>query len=458
MSTPEKPEKKEDIIVSKRTFGIEIEAGTTDPDDVNRLHESMRGVSRVTTDSSIKLPFGVEIVTPVLSGSNGAKLVIKICDKLKKLNFTTDHISCGMHVHLDGQDFMEQEEVVCIEGEVAGFLRKRKYDLKSLFFIAKEAIYNSTPKKLETPAPFIGIANYLKSVPNQDMGEVFDTYGQPLSVKRDLVDFEGIEQEVLTIAPIDKYDRQIAKLYLDKENEIDKINFSKEKKRLITEGQTTTEALSSHKLKLTENLEKYTARLRELVHVDEGRYVAKLYDPRPLARVKTLMYFYVAFNEVIQGMVAPSRRIGNSYCMPIREFFTLEQIDGLTKYSEFEALWYKNGDPKKIQRFKGDHYNDSRYLDINLHSLFNRTGTIEIRLHGSSKDPNQILLWTALHQRIVDRISEQSITVEQIKEALRGKTTLVDKCEAMIELADLSECLAKYTRRLLAHFSDLTLE
>ncbi len=458
MSTQEKLEKKEDIIVSSRTFGVEIETGSEHPDSVNELSNHMRGIASVRGDSSITLPYGMEVITPVLKGKQGSALVIRICDILNKLKMVTDHVSCGMHVHLDGADFMDNEEIVCLDGDIGGFLSRRKDDIRTLLFISNKSAEMAGNRKLDTPNPFIALAQYLQRLPQDDMGDTIDTYGNPLTVKKDKISFHEVDYPVNIVGTIDKYDRQIARLYLDKENEMDRIILSEESKKLNKEGKPIKEAQLASNERLQENIIKYKARLNELFEVGDGRYVAKLNDQKPLNRIKTLMYFYVAFNEVIQGMVAPSRRIGNSYCMPIREFFTLEQIDGLTKYSEFEALWYKNGDPKKIQRFKKDHYNDSRYLDINLHSLFNRTGTIEIRLHGSTKDPNQILLWTALHQRIVDRISEQSITVEGIKAGLEGKGTLMEKCEAMIELADLPDHLAKYTRRLLAHFSDLTLD
>ena len=167
---------------------------------------------------------------------------------------------------------------------------------------------------------------------------------------------------------------------------------------------------------------------------------------------KRLFYFYTAYGNVLSGLVPNSRKDGNMYCIPMLDSYRPEKIEELETYLDIEKYWYKEGSAGNINRHKNDHYDGSRYHDFNLHSLWNRHGTIEIRSHSSTTDAKRILLWVALHQAIVDKIASGTLVIEDMK----GVTKINDvgeKTKHMLSRLCLPSHLDMYVRRLINHFN-----
>lgn len=100
-----------------RKFGIEIEMYNVDR---NRLANELtaagvpcyfegynhqtRGHWKIVSDGSITGTNALELVSPVLNGTEGLAQIEKVCQVLKRLNAYINK-SCGLHVHFDAQNF-----------------------------------------------------------------------------------------------------------------------------------------------------------------------------------------------------------------------------------------------------------------------------------------------------------------------------------------------------------------
>lgn len=447
---------KSDIIVSNRTFGIEIEADARNGENIDELsHSSVGNWINMRNDSSIRGDRPIELVTPVLQGESGAKRVIDLCKTIKGLDFDTDNRTCGMHLHLDGKEFLPKETVIVVDdntNSVSSFLENRADDIITAYYVPELIVEKY--RGSNTVRDFINFANSVKQRMKSGLNEISGWKGFPLFSQDSVRSFNNSKPiTVYSLSEINPYDQQIADLHRQKESEQIRFARNKESKN-VSDPEKLREIKLKYKEKEDEANSKYVHRISKMFKSTDGKYVFKLFDDRPLNRVKSLMAFYIGFNDVVQGMVAPSRKIGNAYCMPISDFFDLKQVGNLKKYSDFEALWYKDGNPSRIEAYKSQHYNDSRYLDINLHSLFNRTNTVEIRLHGSTKDENVVLLWTAFHQHIIDRIASDELTFEDIVSVVDGTVSTSERYHAMVQLLELPEHLAAYVKRLITHFTN----
>jgi hypothetical protein len=157
--------------------------------------------------------------------------------------------------------------------------------------------------------------------------------------------------------------------------------------------------------------------------------------------LRNVFYFYTKFSDVMESIVSNSRRTGNSYCLPLGLSYDLEAIESCKTMEDIENVWYKG-------RGRGGHYDDSRYHNVNLHSYWDRHGTVEIRSHGGTTDPGKILLWVRLHQLIVDKLED--MTLEQVKE-------LGNEPKDFVNFLD-DKLLQDYVKRLLGYYSGIKIK
>lgn len=159
--------------------------------------------------------------------------------------------------------------------------------------------------------------------------------------------------------------------------------------------------------------------------------------------LRNVFYFYTKYSEVMEHIVSNSRKFGNMYCIPLAKSYELSEIEGCTNMEELRTLWYRGHE-------SGEHYDDSRYHDVNLHSFWNRHGTVEIRSHGGTVDPHKILLWVKLHQKILDKL--ESMELEEVK-AISGKDIYRDFIDFVEE-----PILQSYVKRLLGFYSNINIK
>lgn len=102
-----------------QTFGLEIEclmpAGKTRRQLADHLtdagvetraeeyNHAQRGHWKIVTDASLGYTRGAEIVSPVLTGVDGAAAIKKVCDALVAFGCTVNR-QCGLHVHVGFRD------------------------------------------------------------------------------------------------------------------------------------------------------------------------------------------------------------------------------------------------------------------------------------------------------------------------------------------------------------------
>jgi len=157
--------------------------------------------------------------------------------------------------------------------------------------------------------------------------------------------------------------------------------------------------------------------------------------------LRNMLYFYTQYSDVMEGIVSNSRKFGNMYCLPLGKSYDLGEIEKAEDEQQIRTLWYKG-------RGNTGHYDDSRYHNVNFHSVWNRTGTVEIRSHGGTIDVYKILFWLRLHQHIADKLEE--VELDDIK--LKG-----DLYKSFVDFLD-DEQLAEYVKRLLGYYSGITIK
>ena len=161
--------------------------------------------------------------------------------------------------------------------------------------------------------------------------------------------------------------------------------------------------------------------------------------------LRNVFYFYTQYADVMSAIVSNSRRNKNMYCIPLNQSYDLNVIEACSDMDELRNVWYKGRDDTS------GHYDDSRYHAVNLHSYWHRPGTVEIRSHGGTIEANKILMWTRLHQKIVDKLED--IDLNDIKFSGNHE----EMCATFLQFIE-EPVLQEYVRRLLGFYSNITIK
>lgn len=177
-----------------------------------------------------------------------------------------------------------------------------------------------------------------------------------------------------------------------------------------------------------------------------------LEKPDRIPWLTRMFYFYTQYDHVMASLVSHSRSMGNMYCQRLGESFTLQEIEDIKDENDFIEVWYKG-------HGIGGHYCDSRYHNVNFHSFFDRHGTVEIRSHGATVDPNKVLLWVKLHQYIADKL--ETCTLDDIKIDIIPTPIGQSPDNVYVEFIKfLSDepVLQEYVKRLLGYFAGISIK
>lgn len=328
------------LIVSDRTFGVEIEFQTETEVALRKLSK----ILPIVGDGSIRhLSNTGEYVSEILKGNHGEDKIMRVCEVLKKHNASSDHVAMSVHIHLDagmgGAGKIKSSST--LPNNVERCYAFSPHARKSLSVSDRHSlVYGNYPRMIDLPFSSVGDVTYIsRAIVNKHPKQGYIYY--------------WIERE----------------------------------------------------------------------------------DRTPW--LKKMLYFYTQYSDVMEGLVSNSRRFGNMYCIPLGKSYDLSEIEGVTSSEELQSLWYKG-------RAGSNHYDDSRYHNVNFHSVWNRTHTVEIRSHGGTTDPQKILLWLRLHQYIADRLEE--VDIEDIKS--QG-----DMNKSFLNFLSGDELLVEYASRLLGYFS-----
>lgn len=443
---------------------MECSAGNSG--NAGKLRKKLGSAWRFEDDGSIRdiVPFPTEVVSPILCGTKGEKKLREACLAMKDLGFNADHLACGMHVHMGAEDYKQKDTLIVLTQEqYTMFLKSTENvkDIKGVAYVNEDFIKGyyrlkgrPLTKRYRDIMGYIGFGMNNGELSSNERGNYF------VRIVKELVGAKKIGVPILG--------------FVDKTtvNEVKSGNKArlKELEKKVGETAGAQPNLDSSE----DSLNKYISWQKEYTDVSDeyysllnasrsgfidkitkgpGRYVLKVVDREHTNRLINLLLFYLIFDDVFLSMLPCSRRDGNSYCMPLSTSFTRDEVVKCRTQDDFEKLWYKDNSTERVQYHKRDHYDNSRYHNVNFHSLFNRHGTVEIRSHGATINPNKILLWTALHQHILDAVSTgvSRDTLESIPEGLD-----VEKlCYRMFDILNLPDHLRKYVMRLVSFYSDV---
>ena len=138
-----------------------------------------------------------------------------------------------------------------------------------------------------------------------------------------------------------------------------------------------------------------------------------------LEYIKNLLHIMKHIEPIIFDTL-PSHREDNRYCKPIYKKIDSFKINKIQNISDLCRFWYNQiGETD----FDMNHYNDSRYFGLNLHSRF-YMGTIEFRYHEGTVDTSDIYGWIKFLRSIVNKSIEITENSSETRDILRGKDTL----------------------------------
>lgn len=420
------------LLKTNRTFGVEIELGFPTESTVYAVRDRLSGNWNLTRDGSLRCDNPIEVVSPILSGDKGMSEVKKVCEVLKKHNGNPDHPSCGMHVHHGAKDMLPSKEDVLMGAEE----------------------YNQFKNE------FSGKFEYAITMPAKVVRVILGIHAAKLKTR----DYMRVYEYALNRVPVidcaigSVYQSETFKVLYHSDKNIGKM-FMVDRKlydTLYKQKQAQLLELGEHDLyqDMDRVEDDFRKKILSLCEDTDSKHIVRVIKEGNFEGLKRVLYFYTMFSPVMQSMVQDSRKIGNMYCIGLRDSFDLKDIYKLKSIDELEKLWYKTTSNEDIRSQKRQHYNDSRYHEVNFHSLWYKYGTIEIRSHASTIDWRQIMLWTAFHQHIIEACASGEVTLEQIKEAEK-LTDVREMTLFMLSILKLPYNIEKYVRRLVNYFAIL---
>lgn len=420
------------LIKSKRTFGVELEMFGGDVQAMS-AYCAEHGHT-YTRDGSIVGNNACEIASKVFTGQEGARQFLDMCAYAQKAGFKTN-FSCGTHVHFGAKDFFSNEmfkpttmakmpnsrdnTVVLIELPLLTQMRKCMNDDT----IANEFIQEAGLNFKQGQGWF---TNY----------RMYD--GRTSNICAVNAVYAG--RTYLIVLRVSTLERLKCKPYDVLQGNV-----------VLEIGEEFTE------LRRTDHYKSVAT-----IAIDRIVPFTKPAN-RVWERLKSLFATYSYFDELLFCML-PARRRNSEYCKPLRETYALTDVLNCDSQDHIERTWYKASTTKEVMRAKLEHGNlhsryNSRYHSVNIHSLFHRYGTLEIRMHHGTINGHSVLAWTALHQRIMDRIADGSLNWETIagldRRASRQKKAYMFK---KLFALDKEPELLRFVAHRLKHYSNIILK
>jgi hypothetical protein len=198
---------------------------------------------------------------------------------------------------------------------------------------------------------------------------------------------------------------------------------------------------------ITNRLDKYCAKVNRScglhIHLDTADVVSVIH-------LRNLWALYLAFEDVLFSLLPPSRR-GNRYCLALRRYFHAQEILESPTRERLEEIWYRARDSEEVSKLKVIKSHSSRYIGLNLHSLFHANHA-EIRYHSGTTDPEKILQWVNLHALLFDKAKKAEAT-RLINSAL-DEVHLARKSALLFDFLQLSRGSREYLAARQRLFAD----
>lgn len=423
------------LITSNRSFGVELEMILGNE---NKLIQYCQDVGHnVHNDGSIRGDNPIEVATQVLKGEDGAKQLVELMDNAKKYGYKTNY-SCGTHVHLGAKDFYSKSNY---------FSTCELKDMK----INNENIFIELP-----------LLKQMERVFNLEQLNAFLTEGLLQNSVRDGINNGWLGNYTM-------YDGRTSNLciipviymgtYMNMLIRVSTLDRLKIKHNHIMQGNSQLH-LSS------ETVEGRNYRGQHMAEIDISKTV--LFSRKKTdewKKLRALFGVYSYFDDLFFAML-PSLRKKSSYCQPLSNTYSFEDISKVKSQESLEKLWYKEQKLANVARAKrqrgslnGDF--NTRYHSLNIHALFYEMGynTIEIRTHHGTTNAHSILAWVALHQLILDTVIEKSDIYYEIESA-NINNSIEEKAQILFKTFGIKKDsdLYKFIQNRLAIYSNINLK
>lgn len=395
-------------ITSERTFGVELEIYDV---NISKITEyAVENGHRYGHDGSIHNERDnndgcVELMTGILSGKEGVKSLVALMEKSKKLGAKFNG-TCGTHVHLGGGDFFDKTEF-----KLGGLKDIQVGGQTNILF----------EKKLLT-LMLESFGNFGQVV-HRVIGDISYSLGKEYTNEYRMSTGKFSRY---CVVPVDYFNE--LHYFVIRESTLTKMGLSQKQ---MWKGEHLTISNKTHKKNiLPQDV--------VLVYKEETDKFKKL---------KKLFYFYTIFNNVLFSML-PKERRSNNFCKKLSSSYSIKDIQGCNSQGELEKVWYQKETYGEVERDKqsslqgssGDSRNrDSsvRYHSINFHSLYYKHGTVEIRMHHGTLNPDSLLLWIQLHQKIMDSVSNNTVIDTAISKCAKGYDDVFEGGKLLIEALNI---------------------
>ncbi len=354
-------------LTSERTFGIEFEMFGGKIRTIKGVVEKL-GFS-YSGDGSIDGENGIEVQTSVLKKGDEEK-VREFTQAAQKADFRVN-TSCGTHIHLGGE----------------GFINNNRFELTNLrslngnVVVVEAVLYKNMVSSLGESGAYDKLFTEIPYLKTNDRVN---------SLYSGIYRMENNKLSRFVVVPIiyryNTYNFVIRNSTLEKIGlDLSEIQ-DKDIKLFITSRGNSPEENSVYRA----------------FDIKQCLFFARKNTESDYA-LKRLLSVYHYYDDLFMAMLRKDRAT-NTYCKSLKETYSKVDIDRVNNQGDIEKLWYKCSDFGTVAMAKQEHYNSSRYHSVNLHSLFTKFGTVEIRSHHPTLNAESILLWVKLHQHILDRI------------------------------------------------------
>ena len=439
-----------DRINTDRKFGIELEAYNEDADRHSKFKGG--GLQKISDwkavhDGSVQGGYCTEVVSPPMTGSKGVEAVEAVTKAMRDAKYKVNE-TCGFHVHVDCQEMTSpvRHSVVKAQDFYDSFRAK---NLERVVFVDKViGAEFASPKIMKdhidawslsdgqieyysdwNQNDFITLHTRSRSNPFLKYKRLkTENVSYIIKVQRSV--FEEVEKEVYKKHSLYKNLVEYRRLKNSNITELDELNKLRAIERLLL--------YVSDKPGRDQEIIDRMISMRE-VHKND-LVLVEYKEDKNHNYVKNAFAFYLVFSDVLFSMLPKSRR-SNKFCRDLGGKYTLAEIEKISSHEDFDKVWYKNSNLSEIKSLKGSKYHESRYFQINFHSLF-KFGTIEVRSHSGTLNAKKIINWVHLQQTIVEKCINDPNVMEFVKKANEIKD-LDMRTDAMFSYLGLNKNVEK---------------
>lgn len=394
-------------ITSTRTFGVELEMFGGNMEGIKTFARNYG--HNYGHDGSIKNTKNnnegcIEVQTGILTGKEGAKILTDLMEESKKLEFKVNG-TCGTHVHFGGGDFFDKVDFNI------GSLQDIKQNQTNIIFEKKLLLL-----MVEAYGSFNQVVSHIIGDISYSLGKTYTNEYRMNTGK-----FSRF-----CVIPVRHFNTTFSMVI--RESTLTKM------------GTSQKQVWYDESISLSDKAGKDIMLCKDVVLVHKP-------ETDKFKKLKKLFYFYNIFDDVLFKML-PQERRNNNFCKKLSSTYSIKDIQKCSSQGELEKIWYQKETFRDVENDKRSSLqgnssdtqnrdNSVRYHGVNLHSLYYKHGTVEIRMHHGTLNAESLLLWIQLHQKIMDGISNNQVVDEIISKCSKGYDNVYEGGKYLIEALNL---------------------